>query len=475
MITLKKAFFNNSINQVFSFIISFSYQILISRFLLPEDFGLINFIYSFYLILVLIISSGMSSTIVNFDNNSFAFSKLIYLKFHRVSFFIFLFIILLSLSLYYIAIIDIKILLIILIFLSTLILKLKNVILEALFQKNLMFDSIRKISLFSNILGFLLPLLLVINNFGVYTLALHYLFLVVFQFLGLSNTPLAQRFFKSKISSFNSSSKKENLFTRYSYLTSIVNYIVRYMDTWFITINWGLYTSGIFSRATLISKTPIELVTSLIRPVLHPYVTKTKDDEKKYDLLIFLINLFSIISIFGQCLLFFYGESIIIFVLGPQWIESIILIKIFSFSMLPIALTSIISPFYLGNENSKIPFLSTLLKTILLLPLYFLFSFTNNLLFFIASYVVVNWIIFIFLFVYFIFKYSKTIYFYFLKILFSSILSFFIVLVFQTYLSSFSIVGFALILFILFWQYFIYFLKESKKVLSLINEDISSK
>jgi O-antigen/teichoic acid export membrane protein len=390
MINLKNSLINNAINQLFSFFSFFIFQIIVSRILLPYDFGLVNLFFSIYVIIVLVFSSGVSGRIINFEDNQFTLTKHLIKKYNYLNTIIGSLLIFIIIILFIAIEINYNFYILTISFYLIFSFKIQVIILESIYQKKLKFDVLKKVGLLSSLLSVLIPLLFLFFNFGYYVLVFHYFIQVFSQYICLRSNSLFKEITKRTSVENYEPKTNEMLFSKDNYFSSVIFYLTRYIDNWFITLKWGFNTSGFYSRSIVVIKSPMELFTSFLRPIINPYLSATKASDNNLVEIEFFIKYISIffafIMLIGNIILFAFSEYIIVLLFGQDWIPASVFVKFLSFSLFPNAMVSIITPIFFSNKNSRPILISSIIKLISLVMLFTFSIIIDNILFFTISY-----------------------------------------------------------------------------------------
>ncbi len=378
---MKKALKNNFYNLFVSFFIVLLYNILIVRYFTPSDLGLISIYSSIYFISILLFSSGISSTIINFDNSSGVifhfFVKLLKKILIIISLLVTIFIILTFKNLTFN-------LFIFILFYTAFSFKIIAVPFEAILQKNMLFRELRIANIISNFVSVLIPIILIYFNFNFVSLAIHFLILSISNFLIIFFFYI--KLLKRTLTSKNSKQNTKIIFGffNFSYFTSLIYYFLRYIDNIFIGIFWNNFTVGLYSRNYIFIKNPIDFFTGIIRPIIHPLL-KSNFNQNISKLYFELSITFSIVAVLFSGFINLFLDDLIILLLGENWLEIKSIIIVLSFTIWSQFQTSIVSAFYYYFNDSKTPFIISLIKLFSLVFIFLITGFINNFLFLLIS------------------------------------------------------------------------------------------
>lgn len=159
--------------------------------------------------------------------------------------------------------------------------------------------------------------------------------------------------------------KKVIKYSGYQFLFSIINYWSRNIDKLIIGKYYSMTDLGYYDKSYRLMLMPIQLISSVISPVLHPVLSNFQNDVKEIAIKATKILVFiSRISFPIGLILFFCAKEIITIVFGPDWSQAVPVFMIFALS-LPVQL--IASPggiFYQSIGRTDLSFLGGLLNTI---------------------------------------------------------------------------------------------------------------
>lgn len=162
------------------------------------------------------------------------------------------------------------------------------------------------------------------------------------------------------------SMKKIFSFTLYQFLFNVINYFSRNLDKLLIGKYMGLSPLGYYEKSYRLMMLPLQNITHVISPVMHPIFSEYQNDFKQlstsYEKIVrFLAFIGFPLSVF----LFFTARELTLIVFGEQWIPSVPVFQILSLSVgIQIILSTSGSIFQAANAT-KILFISGLISTIL--------------------------------------------------------------------------------------------------------------
>lgn len=200
---------------------------------------------------------------------------------------------------------------------------------KIIYQKELLFDKIAKIEIFSSFTAFLVAVILAYNNFGVSSLVFSYLtnvsmsnFLLVIS----SNKDMRPkiRFRVYEVKPFFS-------FGMFQVGERAINYFNAQFDTILIGRLLGAEYLGIYTVAKTFVMKPAQIINPILTKVTFPIMAKVQDNDFKLKS-IYLKTISYLCSINFPIYIgiFILANPIIIILFGEKWVASIIILKILS-------------------------------------------------------------------------------------------------------------------------------------------------
>lgn len=147
-------------------------------------------------------------------------------------------------------------------------------------------------------------------------------------------------------------------YSSYQFLFSISNYFSRNIDKLIIGKYFSMSDLGFYDKSYRLMQLPIQNITYVISPVLHPVLSSLQNDrldlaDKNKKLAVILSNISFPIGIF----LFFSAKQIIEIIFGPQWGPSIPVFQILAISVpLQVILSTSGAPFQAAGKTNHLFF-----------------------------------------------------------------------------------------------------------------------
>lgn len=162
--------------------------------------------------------------------------------------------------------------------------------------------------------------------------------------------------------------KKIASFSSYQFAFNFINYFSRNLDSILIGKYLGNAPLGYYNKSYSLMLLPVDNLTHVITPVLHPVLAKQQDNKeyifKTYSsVLKLLAGLGFPLSVF----LYFAAPELILIMFGDQWHESIPVFKVLALTVgLQMCLSSTGAIFQITNRTDLL-FLSGLLSSVLMI------------------------------------------------------------------------------------------------------------
>jgi O-antigen/teichoic acid export membrane protein len=200
---------------------------------------------------------------------------------------------------------------------------------RTLFQKELKFDILAKIDIFSMLLAFILSVLLAINQYGIYAIVYSVILMslmksILLVYFGLSFHKPSLRFNLSEVKEFI-------VFGSYSVGSGLAGTIMAEMDTILIGKLLGTETLGLYNIIKDLILKPAQLINPIIIKTAFPTMSKYNNDINKVKTIFLkLINYVSSINFPIYIASFILAPEIITIFLGEKWLSGVTIFQILS-------------------------------------------------------------------------------------------------------------------------------------------------
>jgi O-antigen/teichoic acid export membrane protein len=148
--------------------------------------------------------------------------------------------------------------------------------------------------------------------------------------------------------------KKIFSYSAYQFIFNVINYFARNLDNILIGRSMGSQSLGYYNQAYKLMMYPLQYLTYVINPVLHPVLSNYQTDKKTmFREYMKISKLLAAIGFFISCACFVCSREIIMILYGSQWVQSIPIFKILSLSIGLQVILSSTGSIFLASGNSK--------------------------------------------------------------------------------------------------------------------------
>ncbi|MDL2213846.1 lipopolysaccharide biosynthesis protein [Bacteroides sp. OttesenSCG-928-D19] len=201
---------------------------------------------------------------------------------------------------------------------------------NALFYKEKLFKFISIRTLTIQITGGIISIVFAMYYRSVYALIINPILSSILLF-GISIKRFPQRL---RFTWGLSSLKKIFSYSAYQFLFNVINYFSRNLDKLMIGKYMSMELLGYYEKSYRLMMLPLQNITQVITPVMHPifsdYQNNINQLASSYEK---IIRFFAFVGFPVTVLLFFSAEELILILFGDQWLPSIPVFKILSFSV----------------------------------------------------------------------------------------------------------------------------------------------
>lgn len=227
-------------------------------------------------------------------------------------------------------------------------------------DKNFKFIAIR--SFYIHFIGGLLSITSAFLGFGIYALLINPILSSILLFiLSYIKKPI-----KFKLYFDVKALKKILSFSIYQFLFNLINYFSRNLDKLIVGKYLNNTMLGYYEKSYRLMMLPLQTITYVISPVMHPIFSDYQNDFKKLsDSYLKIVKLLAYIGFPLSVLLFFTSKELVLLIFGMQWERSVPSFEILSFSVAFQIILSTSGSIFQASNSTKIMFLSGVLSTIL--------------------------------------------------------------------------------------------------------------
>lgn len=350
-ISIKKATMINFISKYSNIFIQLIINSILARLLTPDDYGVVAIITVFISFFTIIADMGIGPAIIQNKNlNKKEISDIFNFTFFTaivigIGFIFFSY----PLSDFYNNKVYIKLgkILSIGIFFNVL-----NIVPNALLLKDKKFRSLGIRTVIITVIGGVLTIILALKGAKYYALVINSVLIGFLTFVfNLYYSKL-----KVYISFSFESINKIREYSTYQFGFNFINYFSRNLDNLLIGKLMGQVPLGYYDKAYKLMLYPVQNLTHVITPVLHPILSDYQNDKVKiYNQYVKISKLLAIIGVFFSVFCFFAANEIIAIMFGNQWTMSVSSFKILSTSIcVQMVLSSSGTIFQALNETKKL-------------------------------------------------------------------------------------------------------------------------
>ncbi len=358
---MKKAAIINACGKYSKVILSLLVNAILSRILLPEDYGIVAVITVFSTFFITFSDMGFGTAIIqkkelekNDIDHIYTFtvyiSVILMLVFIICSFPIALFYqnkvyiplgILLSFSLLFNGL---------------------NMVPNGILNRDKKFISIAVRTVTVYIVSAAITVVLALMGAQYYAIAFFSIFSAFFQFIWNYKTTKPK--FTCKVD-FQSIKKVLN-YSSYQFAFNVVNYFSRNLDNLLTGKLLGNKELGYYNKAYTLMLYPVNNLTGVITPVLHPILSEyQKQFHIIYQKYMKIVRLLACMGIYIAPLCFLASSEIITILFGDNWTDSIVCFQLLSIAIIPQMLNSSAGSVFQSIGNTKLLFINSCINTLI--------------------------------------------------------------------------------------------------------------
>ncbi len=197
-------------------------------------------------------------------------------------------------------------------------------------RKKLEFKKVGSVYIFANLISGGFAVFLAMSEFRYYSL--------VYQSIAKSLIVFILIFYTSKMKVKLKLDfcvlKKIYKFSTLQFISNLISYFSRNITNLVLGKYVGMGALGYYEKSYTLTTYPIQIFTNIVSPVIHPVLSKQKENKKEIiEIYYKLLNILAWIGFPLSVFLFSFSEEIILIIYGKNWFESVILFKILSISI----------------------------------------------------------------------------------------------------------------------------------------------
>lgn len=203
--------------------------------------------------------------------------------------------------------------------------------------------------------------ILALLGFGYYALAIQSVLSALLAFI--YNVNVNKLYFIRK---FDKNSIKKILnYSTYQFLFNLVNYFSSNLDNLLTGKFMGETELGYYNKAYSLMLYPVNNLSGVITPVLHPVLADYQDNKKIiYEKYLNIVKLLALMGVFVTAVSNLASYELINILYGPNWNDSVETFKLLTMAIVPQMINSSAGSVFQAIGNTKLLFINGLINTI---------------------------------------------------------------------------------------------------------------
>ena len=227
-----------------------------------------------------------------------------------------------------------------------------NIVPNALLYRDRLFKFIAWRSLIIQLVGGTIAVTAALSGAGLYALIINPIFSALLIFIITFHKKPQRGSFSLGFSSI----KKIFRYSSYQFLFNVINYFSRNLDKLLIGKFMGMGELGYYEKSYRLMMLPLQNITHVISPVMHPIFSEMQDDLQKlafsYEK---VIKLLAFIGLPLSVFLYFTASEITLLLFGEQWVNSIKPFQVLAISVgIQIIMSTSGSIFQAANDTKSL-------------------------------------------------------------------------------------------------------------------------
>lgn len=241
-----------------------------------------------------------------------------------------------------------------------------NMVPNAILMKAQQFSKVTVRNIIVPIITNIIAVILAFIGFKYYALVIQSVIAAIVTFLWNYQTVLKVQPLKlTKKINFTGFNKIRN-YSGYQFSFSIINYFSRNLDNLLTSKLLGEALLGYYDKAYKLMLYPLNMMTSVISPVLHPILSQYQNDTMYiYNQYIKVLKVLSICGVFIVPFCFVSSHEIIYMMFGENWMPAVPCFRVLSLSVWCQLLTSSTGAIFQSTNNTKLMLKSVIINTII--------------------------------------------------------------------------------------------------------------
>ncbi|MCH5243097.1 MAG: lipopolysaccharide biosynthesis protein [Muribaculaceae bacterium] len=166
--------------------------------------------------------------------------------------------------------------------------------------------------------------------------------------------------------------KKVAGYSGYTFAFSLVNYFVRNLDKLLVGKVLGLNLLGYYEKSYRLMLLPVQNLTFVITPVLHPILADFQNNIKEqWNKYAKLLRILALVGFPLSAFLYFSANDLVLIIFGSQWVPSVPVFQILSLTCGIQIVGSTSGSFFMATNNTKLMFYLCVATSIIWIGLLF--------------------------------------------------------------------------------------------------------
>lgn len=209
-----------------------------------------------------------------------------------------------------------------------------------------------------NIVSYVVAIVLAFHDFSYYSLVAQSVMAAALNFSWNYTTAKI----KFKVVFEIKSIRKIFSYSAYNFLYEFVNYFGRNLDNLLTGKYMGSQILGYYNKAYQLMLYPVNYLTNVITPVLHPILSDYQNDKNYiYKMYLKVLKCLSLLGVFASIICVFCSEEIVLILYGSKWTDTIPCITVLGASVWFQMITGTCTSIFKSLGESKLRFNSGLL------------------------------------------------------------------------------------------------------------------
>lgn len=354
---MRKAIIISGLSKYIYILLSFIITMILSRLLSPSDFGIVAIITVFINLFLMLGDFGIGAAVIQNNKIGVSQQNILFTYMNFLSLLISILFYCLSFLIAHVyenkVYIDLGVIISIGLFFN-----ISYIIPQSVLSKKQEFLKIGIANIVAGLCSGLIGIVLAYADYSYYSIAIQYTANSIFIYIFLiKSSDVKFEFCKTK--DLLNIIKEIRSYSTYQLGFNLINYFARNLDNLLIGKLMSAATLGAYSIAYKLILMPVQYLTNVVTPVMHPVLSKNQQNSAFiYHQFIKVTQILSIMGFYISLICVINSEEIIYFVFGEQWNDSISIFEILSYSIGFQMIMSSSGSIFQASNNVKLLFKS---------------------------------------------------------------------------------------------------------------------